>query len=287
MKRTLFRRNFMTVRSRIRSMAALIEFVIGGGLAIFFHSVLHKEDAAYTIFGTGLLLSLATYLVREDVAKVRETMLREYRSWHEFPAVIATIQDPECILKAREMMDSMKKNLAQLQRGYIPMNETEFLMEAAKVTDATKVSVRSINPLTPGWNERAGFIRYYDSNKRAVSRGVKVMRTFVLRRERMGEQDVQSLLKKHLENGIDVRVAFRDELVSSGDTGWLRESSFNFAVYDGKVAVDVFPTPGTYYGVKTTNPAEVAKFIRVADLVEHAAHTVVIREDVACVDGSP
>jgi hypothetical protein len=38
-------------------------------LAIFFHPVLNYSEAAYIIFGIGLLLSLATYLVRDEVEK--------------------------------------------------------------------------------------------------------------------------------------------------------------------------------------------------------------------------
>lgn len=46
-------------------MAILTEFLAGSGLAIFFHWVPHYQEAAYTICGVGLLLSLATCLLRE------------------------------------------------------------------------------------------------------------------------------------------------------------------------------------------------------------------------------
>ena len=61
----------MKLSQKIQSMAVFIEFLAGSGLAIFFHLVLHNEMASYLIFGIGVLLSLATYLLREDVEKTR------------------------------------------------------------------------------------------------------------------------------------------------------------------------------------------------------------------------
>ena len=60
----------------MHELAVFIEFIAGSGLAIFFHLVLHNEQAAYMIFGMGILLSLVTYLVREDVEKIQERTSR-------------------------------------------------------------------------------------------------------------------------------------------------------------------------------------------------------------------
>ena len=57
------------MNKKIQNMAVLIEFIAGSGLAIFFHQVLRYPEAAYTIFGIGVLLSLVTYLLREDIRK--------------------------------------------------------------------------------------------------------------------------------------------------------------------------------------------------------------------------
>src|SRR5919201_57088 len=116
----------MRVKSSMQRLAALIEFIVGAGLAIFFHLVLHDRVAAFTIFGVGLLLSLATWLLREDIVEIREQLLEEYREFHELPDVMRKIEDPECVLKAREIIKRVKRNMSLLQRGYIPMDETEF-----------------------------------------------------------------------------------------------------------------------------------------------------------------
>src|SRR5690242_15878279 len=88
----------MRVKFRMQRMAALIEFVAGAGLAIFFHFVLHDRGTAFTVFGMGLLLSLATWLLREDIVEIRERLLEEYREFHELPDAMRKINDPECLL---------------------------------------------------------------------------------------------------------------------------------------------------------------------------------------------
>ena len=64
----------MKISKRIQEMAVFIEFLASTGLAIFFHIVLHNPEVAYSIFGIGILLSLATYLLREDLEKTRHEL---------------------------------------------------------------------------------------------------------------------------------------------------------------------------------------------------------------------
>jgi hypothetical protein len=63
-------------------MAILIEFLTGSGLAIFFHWVLHSPEVAYTVFGIGILLSLATYFLREEMEHTREKLSERYYQAH-------------------------------------------------------------------------------------------------------------------------------------------------------------------------------------------------------------
>lgn len=112
--------------------------------------------------------------------------------------------------------------MSLLEQGYIPMDETEFMLEATKAADATQRSLKSVNPLTPGWDTRGTIIKYYQANKRALERGVKVTRTFVLRRDQLQEAEVQKMLRTHYEDGIEVKVVYRDDLPAGGG-GWLGE----------------------------------------------------------------
>jgi hypothetical protein len=99
------RRLSMTFSKKIPHMAVFIEFLAGSGLAIFFHMVLHNPEAAYSIFGIGVLLSLATFLIREDLENTRCELTGQYHQAHEITFAVALINDPECQIKAQELLN--------------------------------------------------------------------------------------------------------------------------------------------------------------------------------------
>src|SRR6185369_9834032 len=115
--------NKQSMNKKIHDMAVFIEFLAGSGLAIFFHMVLHNEQAAYMIFGMGILLSLVTYLVREDIEKSKSQLFSQYQQVHEIPFALAQINDEECKAKAHELIAVTMKSLTMLQQGYISLEE--------------------------------------------------------------------------------------------------------------------------------------------------------------------
>ena len=144
----------MNIKIKIQNMAVLIEFLTGAGLGLFFHQVLKYEEASYVIFGVGVLLSLATWLLREDLDQVRETLTEQYRHSHELTFAIAQINDPECRGKARELVAGISKTSALLRQGYIPLDETEFYLYGAKASDKAQTQIRAVDPMTQGWISR-------------------------------------------------------------------------------------------------------------------------------------
>ena len=267
----------MKVKSTMQRLAGLIEFVVASGLAIFFHMVLEEKEAALSIFGIGMLLSLATWLLREDIIEMREKIVDDYREFHALPDAMNRIDDPDCLIKAKKIVDRVTRNMSLLQRGFIPMDETEFMMEATKAADATERSLVSVNQLTAGWDTRGAIIRYYQANKQAIKRGVKVTRIFVLWRAQLPECDVQKMLKTHYDDGIGVRVIYRDELPTCGEVGWAKACSYNFGVYDDRLVVDVC-APAPYFGIKTSHREEVLRYLHLYEMVDHSSHGVILQE---------
>lgn len=278
----------MKVTKKIKEMAVFIEFLAGSGLAIFFHLVLDHAMAAYTIFGVGILLSLVTWLLREDIEKTREELTDQYHQAHEIPFALARINDPECQAKAQEMMSSVKRTISLLQQGYIPMDETEFYLEGARCCDQAARTVKAVDPFTPGWHSRGALLNFYQANLRASGRGVNITRIFVLDRHQLDEPEVQRLLGTQHDDGIDVRVAFRDELPTASDiSGRDTNSSCDFAIYDDQVAAEVFVQPGKFHGRKTSQPGDVARYQRLYNLIEHGSHVLAFEGDRIVLAGEP
>jgi len=265
---------------KIKDFAILIEFLMGSGLAIFFHQVLHYPEAAYTIFGIGILLSLATYLMREDIEKTREELLELYHKAHELTFAVVRISDPECQNKAQELLASTMGTISLLQQGYIPMDEVEFYLEGTKQMEHAINHVKAADRVTTEWDSRGVLHNFYEANLRAIERGVKITRIFVVNRADLTDPDFQKVLSTQSSGGIDVRVAFHDELPSATDiTSRNTDSSFDFAIYDDRVITDVFSKPGKYFGRKTSEPVEVTKYLHLYELVEHSAYTVTLEDD--------
>lgn len=265
----------MALKNNIPSIAIFVEFLAGSGLAIFFHMVLKNESAAYIIFGIGILLSLVTYLVREEIEKTKETLLEQYNLAHEIPFAIARISNPECQAKALELLAVAKRTIAMLQQGYIPMDEPEFYLEGAKLSDQATRKIKAVDPLTPGWGTRGALLNFYQANLRAMDRGVKITRIFVISREELTDPEVQKVLIAQYRDNIDVRVVYRDELPTVGDfSGRDTNSPCDLAIYDDRTVSEVFPQSGRYFGRKTNETVEVAKYLHLYDLIEHSAHPV-------------
>ena len=270
----------MKFSEKIKHMAVFIEFLAGSGLAIFFHMVLDKPEAAYSIFGIGVLLSLATYLIREDLESTRHELTAQYNQAHEITFAIAQVKDPECQIKVQELLNGIKRTIHLLQQGYIPLDETEYYLEAAKRTDNTLHRIKAVDPLTVGWSTRGALMNFYQSNQRAMERGVIISRVFVVNRDDMSEPEVQKILLTQYHHGIDVRVAFTSELPSANEiSGRDVNSSFDFGIYDDQVVTDVFPQTGKYYGRKTTTSAEVERYLRLYEIIEHNSHAVIYEGD--------
>lgn len=268
----------MNINKKLKDMAFFIEFIVGAGLAIFFHLVLHDKQSAYIIFGLGILLSIVTFLLREDIEKTRASLLEQYHHVHEIPFALSKILDPECQAKAQELIAGTKRTIKLLQQGYIPLDESEFYLEGAHISDNALHHIKAVDPLTTGKWARGALINFHQANLRALDRGVRITRIFVISRADLSDPEAQKVILAQYRDNIEVRLAYRDELPTASydrDTS----SSFDFAIYDDHVVIDVFGQPGKYYGKKTCQPAEVARSLHLYNQIDLCTHSVVVKND--------
>lgn len=265
----------MQLSKKIQNMAVFIEFLTGSALAIFFHMVLHNPEAAYSIFGIGILLSLATYLLREDLDGTRRELVKQYNQAHEITFAVSQITDPECQVKAQELLDGTKRTISLLQQGYIPLVETEFHLEGAKCTDMALQKLKAVDPMSTGLYSSGALVNFYQANLRALERGVAITRVFVMDREELSAPETQKILLAQHRDGIDIRIAFRNELPTiNGISGRDITSSYDFTIFDDQTVTEVFSKTGTYYGCKTCSRPNVEKHLRLYELIECSAHAV-------------
>ena len=268
------------MKKKIQNVVVFVEFLAGSGLAILFHVVLNYPQAAYIIFGVGMLLSLGTYVLRDDIEKTRDTLLDQYHKAHETTFMIAQIADPECQAKAHEVMAAAKRTLSLLHHGRIPLDENEFYLEAAKCSDQATHHIKAVDPLNPGWITRGAFLGLYQANLRAIERGVKITRIFVVDDEGLANPATQKVLLAQFRDNIDVRIAYRDELPTANETsGRENTSSFDFTIYDDRVVTDLAVQSAKYFGTKTREVSHVDKYLRLFDLIDHVAYAVVEQDD--------
>jgi hypothetical protein len=268
------------MKKKIQNIVVFVEFLAGSGLAILFHVVLNYPQAAYIIFGVGMLLSLGTYVLRDDIEKTRDTLLDQYHKAHETTFMIAQMADPECQAKAHEVMAAAKRTLSLLHHGRIPLDENEFYLEAAKCSDQAIRHIKAVDPLNPGWTTRGALLGLYQANLRAIERGVKITRIFVVDDEELANPATQKVLLVQFRDNIDVRIAYRDELPTANETsGRENTSSFDFAIYDDRVITDLAVQSAKYFGTKTREASHVDKYLRLFDLIDHVAYAVVEQDD--------
>lgn len=269
----------MSLTTKIHNLAVFVEFLASAGLAVFFHLVLHKPDVANIIFGVGILLSLATYLLREDIEKSRRDLTEQYSKAHELTFALSQISDPECQARVQDLLAGSKRTIQLLQQGYIPLDESEFYLEGARCADGTCQRIKAVDPITSGWLTRGVLVNFYQANLRALERGVAITRIFVTSREDLADPEIQKVLLTQYNDGIEVRIAFRDELPSASvNSGRNTDGSCDFAIYDDQSATEVFPQSGTHFGRKACQTAAIEHCLRLYDLVEHSSHSVVLDE---------
>jgi hypothetical protein len=148
---------------KLHDIAPLLEFLVGAGLGGFFHWVLHDLQAAYIIFGIGVLASLTTYLLKDELGRLGERLSGQYGGAHEITFALAHIADPECLTKAHALLAAAKKEPSLRQRGDVPLDETGFYLSAAKAVDQASHWVKAVDPLTSSWDTRGALANFYQS----------------------------------------------------------------------------------------------------------------------------
>jgi hypothetical protein len=150
------------------------------------------------------------------------------------------------------------------------LNETEFYLEGVKAVVQSHQRVKAVDPLEVGWDKRSAVLNYYQANLAAIARGVMITRIFVISRRDLLNPDVQKILQQQSVDGVEVLITYREDLQLNEAAHEV--CSLDFAIYDETFVTDRGREKGRYFGKKTQKSAEIAKYARLFDLIQHHSH---------------
>jgi hypothetical protein len=106
---------------------------------------------------------------------------------------------------------------------------------------------------------------------------VAIARIFVLHRTELDKPEIMETLQHQQSDGIAVRVAFYEDLAFSGRDGI--EMPTNCVIFDENVLIVRTPLLGIYYGKKSHDAEEIARYKRTYDIFDQHARPF---EDLVC-----
>jgi hypothetical protein len=80
--------------------------------------------------------------------------------------VMSAVNDPECQLNSRDLLDIFKKNLEMLRDNYLQLTEAEFYFEVSEALEQTKHRLKPVDPLHVDWVSRDALLNDYEANFR-------------------------------------------------------------------------------------------------------------------------
>lgn len=251
-------------------MRTLVEFLVAAGLALLFHFGLSLEREAYVLFGVGVLLTLAVYLILDRLRAAETRTVEAVAHAHRIESALERIQDPEAVVKSRSVLDTTHHVLVLLGDGAIPLTEGEYYFEAGQCLARCTREMYAVNSVdVTDWVGKVQKRKYYEDQVRTRGRGVAIARIFVLRRGDLEDPDVLRTIRHQQDDGIAVRVAWQEDVAFSGREGV--DVVTNFVLFDDKVLIARTPLLGLYYGKKTRAPGEIERYRRTYELLDQYA----------------
>jgi len=74
------------------------------------------------------------------------------------------VNDPECQLNSRDLLNAFKRNLEMLRDHYLQLTEVEFYLDVPEAQDQTKHLLNPVDPLHVDWISRDTLLSHYEAN---------------------------------------------------------------------------------------------------------------------------
>lgn len=186
------------------SIWILLEFLVGAALALVFHFALHQPIVAYVVFGVGLLITLATWLIIDRIQL-------EIRTSNKIEGLLSEIKDTRFVEAARETVAECEHRLLELIKGRMRVGPDELSIIEIRSLQKTKHHAYAVCLGHPDEWDKQGWKNYLAENERAVQRGIHFTRILVLEKEAINDQAKRSVVQRHMQTGANVLVVWADE----------------------------------------------------------------------------
>ena len=206
----------------------------------------------------------------DEIMKAQHVLKNFDQSSKDITDVLSAINDPECQLKSGELLRVFKNNLEMLKHNYLLLTEAEFHLEVAKALEQTQHCLKAVVSIQVNEDSQGALFNYYEATLQAMTRGVQITKIFVTRRQELLNRNIQKILYKLHQDGMDVRIAYLEDLQWLSDD--INVHTLNFAIYNDGLITDRASNKSNYFGKRTTNPAEIDKYIGFFDLISVHSH---------------
>jgi hypothetical protein len=76
------------------------------------------------------------------------------------------VNDLECQLDSRDLLNVFKKNLEMLKDNYLQQTQAEYYFEVSEAIEQTKHRLKPVDPLPVDWVSRDALLNDYEANFR-------------------------------------------------------------------------------------------------------------------------
>lgn len=207
----LFRKNIITI----------IGLLITIFLTFFSDFVLKlSADLTWITFIIGAIITITATLLKleinERINLLETDIKREVAIYSEIYEIFKNLRDENIQNQLISLFDNLKKGEIP---SFMAASRTRYLIRNAKQTCYSVYPVREKQDLY-NWLEFPRHRSWLKENYEAISRGVKMERTYILKKnvffnnEKLDEKALE-VFKEQMQNGIKIRIAWFEDLERS------------------------------------------------------------------------
>ncbi|WP_124820203.1 hypothetical protein [Micromonospora ureilytica] len=204
------------------------------------------DEGTYFVFVCGAMATVVVALLQIEIDKKVDSSLAALRSemvWKS--ALYEHLEKVDDVDLRKDIYELVE----QIGKGKIPPHITATRSRSllSKVSRSMKTSYYApdVNRMRE-WRSHSRQRTYFEGNISAVSRGVRIERTFLIRRadampQGKWDDEIEAILKEQIECGIEVRVLWLEDLEIRGPRFDVEQE---FAIFDDREVMIVSPRYG-------------------------------------------